>query len=232
MRIALVGDLHGNLPAVEALDRDLAARKPDRVYCLGDLVGKGPSSAATMDWAMARCDRLVAGNWDIGISHKQFARDDYYWNQLGEARLEALRALPLEMHLTLSGLKIRLIHGRPVMDKLLFVDSESGELKALFTSGDEQFDVVGYADCHRQLQRTLSTGYLFNVGSVGNAIGVPGVHYALLGGEPGPERAPFDLTLVSLPYDWERAVRDAERDPDLPHKQAYIRELTTGVYSR
>ena len=47
--IALVGDLHGNLPAVEALDRDLRARGIEKIWCLGDMVGKGPSSAATMD---------------------------------------------------------------------------------------------------------------------------------------------------------------------------------------
>ena len=49
--IALVADLHGNLPAVEALERDLTARRIRRVWCLGDMVGKGPSSAETLDWA-------------------------------------------------------------------------------------------------------------------------------------------------------------------------------------
>ena len=58
--IALVADLHGNLPAVEALERDLTARRIRRVWCLGDMVGKGPSSAETLDWAAARCARRMA----------------------------------------------------------------------------------------------------------------------------------------------------------------------------
>ena len=54
MRIALVADLHGNRPATLALERDLRLIHPDRVLCLGDIVGKGPSNDFTFDWAMAR----------------------------------------------------------------------------------------------------------------------------------------------------------------------------------
>ena len=49
MTIALVADLHGNMTAVQALERDLVKRKADAVWCLGDLVGKGPSSDRTFD---------------------------------------------------------------------------------------------------------------------------------------------------------------------------------------
>ena len=86
MRIALFADLHGNWPATQALERDLARRGADRLYCLGDLVGKGPCSDRTFDWAMANCDLVLGGNWDYGIGYRQFAPDDFYWAQLGEAR--------------------------------------------------------------------------------------------------------------------------------------------------
>jgi predicted phosphodiesterase len=83
MRIALVADLHGNWPATQALERDLPRRQVDRVYCLGDVVGKGPSSDRTCDWAFANCDLILGGNWDYGVSYRQFAPDDFYWEQLG-----------------------------------------------------------------------------------------------------------------------------------------------------
>ena len=51
MLIALIADLHGNRPATEALERDLALTKPEEIWCLGDLVGKGPSNVYTCDWA-------------------------------------------------------------------------------------------------------------------------------------------------------------------------------------
>ena len=44
MRYALIADLHGNRPATQALERDLNRTRPDKVFCLGDIVGKGPSS--------------------------------------------------------------------------------------------------------------------------------------------------------------------------------------------
>ena len=65
MRIALVADLHGNWPAVQAMERDIARRGADEIYCLGDLVGKGPSSDKTCDWAFANCSVILGGNWDL-----------------------------------------------------------------------------------------------------------------------------------------------------------------------
>ena len=232
MRIALVADLHGNLPATLAVDKDLRARKIETIFCLGDVVGKGPSSADTMDWAFSRCQVLLAGNWDIGISRKHFPADGYYWNMLGEKRMEMLKSLPLEHHFYMSGLNIRLIHGRPVMDELLFVQAERNKLEELFVCDEETFQAVGYSDCHRAFHRTLNTGFLFNTGSVGNALGVNRACYAILNGRPGKKPAPFDITLVSVPYDVDAAVKDARNDPSLPFREAYITELATGVYSR
>lgn len=232
MRIALVADLHGNLPATLAVDKDLKARKIETVFCLGDMVGKGPSSAATMDWAYERCQLILAGNWDIGISNRHYAADDYYWQQLGPERMSRLKTLPLEHHFDFSGLRFRLFHGRPQMEELLFVQSEREQLEALFEKDGEIFQAVGYADCHRAFHRTLGKGFLFNTGSVGNGLGVPRACYAILTGRLGTRPAPLDISLISVPYDNQAAVRDAANDPDFPHREAYIREITTGIYSR
>ncbi len=232
MRLALVADLHGNLPATLAVDRDLKARKIQTVYCLGDMVGKGPSSAATMDWAFSRCQVILAGNWDIGISQKHFAADGYYWDMLGRERMEKLQSLPLEHHFYMSGLHIRLFHGRPVMEELLFAQAERERLEELFEKDGDTFQAVGYSDCHRAFHRTVNKGFLFNTGSVGNGLGVNRACYAILQGKPGKTPAPFDITLVSVPYDVEAAVRDAQSDPGLPHRESYINEIKTGIYSR
>ena len=83
--IALVADLHGNLPATEAVDADLRARGIGRIWCLGDVVGKGPSSAETFDWAVSRCEFILQGNWDEGIGKKLFPKDEFYYRQLGRS---------------------------------------------------------------------------------------------------------------------------------------------------
>lgn len=233
MQIALIADLHGNRPAVQALEKDLALMKPDKIYCLGDIVGKGPSNDFTYEWAMAHCDLILGGNWDYGVGYQQFPNDRYYWDQLGEKRLEDLRNLPLEHEMTLSGQRIRLFHGRPVMENLVFAINDESLINPFFV--DDQggrYDAVIYADAHRQAMRTMSPGLFINIGSVGNAIGVPKCCYAILCAEEGDAPAPIEIRLRQLDYDREQAVRDAMAAPSLPRVDAYIREIQTGIYSR
>ncbi len=230
-QIALVADLHGNLPATLTLDQDLKARGIDDIYCLGDIVGKGPSSAETFDWAFSRCKVLVQGNWDSGIGFKQFPNDAFYYGQLGPDRLKKLREMPLEHSMTLSGRKIRLLHGRPVMRELLPPSAPPERLSRLF---DPDYQAVAYADIHRQgLRMVENRGLLINTGAVGNGLSLTMVQYAILTGSETDGSAPFDVTFVTLPYDRDQAVRDTEAvNGRLPNWELFRRELLTGEYSR
>ena len=219
MQIALIADLHGNRPAVEALEKDLAFIKPDKVYCLGDIVGKGPSNDFTFDWAMEHCDLILGGNWDYGVGFQEFSNDLYYWEQLGEERLKTLRELPAEHEMMMSGRRIRLFHGRPVMENLIVAQNDISLIDPFFV--DEQgkrYDAVIYADAHRQALRTISP--------------IPKCCYAILCGEEGETPAPFEIRLRQLDYDRDQAVKDAEAAPRVPRIETYIREIKTGIYSR
>lgn len=233
MQIALVADLHGNRPAVEALERDLKKVQPDKIICLGDVVGKGPSSVFTYEWAMANCDLILGGNWDYGVSDRIFPKDVYYWKQLGEKRLEVLSRLPREHELIVSGQRIRLFHGRPVMEKLIYATDDASLIQPFFVHPDGgRYDAVCYADAHTQALRNMEPGFFVNVGSVGNSIGLTKCCYAVLTGEEGFTPAPLQITLRQLDYDREQAIRDAVNQPDLPRVECYIREIETGIYSR
>lgn len=229
IQIALVADLHGNRPATEALERDLNRQKPDKICCLGDIVGKGPDSPFTFDWAVEHCDLIVGGNWDYGVGFRRFPLDDFYWQQLGEKRMERLCALPKEAELELGGRRIRLFHGRPIMEELVTAHMPAERIEPYFL--DDQggrYDVVAYADAHRQAVRTMTPGIFLNCGSVGNALGIPKCCYALLCGGDGE----WEIRLRQLDYDRERAVQDALRTPKIPRIESYIREIQTGLYSR
>ena len=227
MRLALIADLHGNMTAVEALERDLKARGIQTIWCLGDLVGKGPSSDKTFDWALANCQVVLKGNWDEGVGHMRFANDAFYYAQLGEARLHKLRQLPMEHHVRLSGRKIRLLHGRPTLPELLYIQGSGEALQAMLAP---DFDVVGYADTHRQGLRVLR-GLVFNTGSVGNGMGLNMVQYAILQGDELNDAAPFDVQLITTPYDIDRAVLETQAQPHLPNGDLFIQEIRTGVYA-
>lgn len=228
MKIALVSDLHGNMTAVRALEKDLARRQIHTIWCLGDVVGKGPNSHQTFDWAVRHCEFILRGNWDEGIGLREFKRDGFYYEQLGEARMAALLNFPVEKRVVVSGRRIRLIHGRPVMDRLQHIQDPWETLLPLLKP---DFDLVIYGDCHRQGLRTI-TGQIANIGSVGNALGMPLVQYGILEGEAGETPGPLDLTFVTLPYDNQAAVAETLAQPLLPDGDAFVAELKTGVYSR
>lgn len=233
MQIALIADLHGNWPATQALERDLARRRVDRLYCLGDMVGKGPSSDRTFDWAVANCDLILGGNWDYGVGYRLYEPDRFYWSQLGERRLALLRDLPLEKTLTLSGRRVRLFHGRPVMHALILAQQDASLIEPLFTDCNGfRCDVVGYADAHRQAMRTINPGLFFNCGSVGNALGATLCCYAILEGELGDPTAALDIRLVTVPYDRAQALADARAAAEVPRIDTFLREVETGQYSR
>ncbi len=231
MKIALIGDLHGNFVATQALEKELNRLQPDEIWFLGDAVGKGPQSVETCDWVRTHCSRFVGGNWDYGIGNREFTEDGYFWDRLGEERLAWLRSLPREMEASISGLRFRLFHGRPVTP-LLKVQTDKTLLTETFCTHGQVFDGVIFADSHRPFLRTLDAGYILNTGSVGCSMGVTRAHAQLIEGELGETPAPLQMSILSVPYDNAAAAEVARNDPDLPHRDAYITEVLTGIYAR
>jgi diadenosine tetraphosphatase ApaH/serine/threonine PP2A family protein phosphatase len=68
MRIALLSDVHGNLPAFEAVLADVDDAEVEESWCLGDLVGYGAEPDGCVDLARERCDLCLAGNHDLVVT--------------------------------------------------------------------------------------------------------------------------------------------------------------------
>ena len=66
MRVAVVSDVHANLPALEAVLAEVDAAGVDEVWCLGDVVGYGPDPGPCVDIIRDRCAVSLAGNHDLG----------------------------------------------------------------------------------------------------------------------------------------------------------------------
>ena len=67
MKIALFSDIHANLPAMEACFADIDTRRPDAVYCLGDLVGYNIWPNEVIRLIRDRGIPVIFGNYDQGI---------------------------------------------------------------------------------------------------------------------------------------------------------------------
>lgn len=68
MKYAVISDVHANLVALEAVLADADAVGVDRVVCLGDVVGYGPSPAATLELVRSRAAAVILGNHDAAVS--------------------------------------------------------------------------------------------------------------------------------------------------------------------
>jgi predicted phosphodiesterase len=116
MRYAVVSDLHANLPAWNAVLLDIRTLELDRIVCLGDIVGYGPSPAEVLQSVYANVDSLTLGNHDAVIcgkmdpsSFNEKARKIIEWTrqQLSGDAMKFLQTLPL----TLKGEGFRCAHG-------------------------------------------------------------------------------------------------------------------------
>jgi len=67
MRIAIFSDIHGNLPALEAVLADVQETGPDAIWCLGDVVGYGAQPDDCAALAAERCDLCLVGNHDLAV---------------------------------------------------------------------------------------------------------------------------------------------------------------------
>jgi diadenosine tetraphosphatase ApaH/serine/threonine PP2A family protein phosphatase len=68
MRIALLSDVHGNLPAFEAVLGDIEDQSVEEVWCLGDLVGYGAQPDDCVQLARDSCNLSLAGNHDLVVT--------------------------------------------------------------------------------------------------------------------------------------------------------------------
>ncbi len=125
--IALLSDIHGNLPAFAAVTADIAQRRPDAVCVLGDMINGCPWSAEVLDRLLALGWPMLLGNHDDAVLQLDTPRMEaryhdrpryaaLWWTreQLAGRHLAALSALPLEKTLTFPDvLPLRLLHGLP-----------------------------------------------------------------------------------------------------------------------
>ena len=236
-RIALISDVHGNIPAFEATLRDIRRHNIHRVFCLGDLVGKGPHSDKAVDICREECDVTVKGNWDDFI----LAETDnpillWHRKRLGRERLDYLKSLPGTIEFYMSGKRVRLFHAsqKGVHYRVHMNDPRDKHMEMFsntdFTGNAFEPDVVGYGDIHSAYVKSFQSRMLFNVGSVGNPLDLTQASYAILEGESDSRTdGIFSIHLIRVPYDIELATKQAE-DENMPELELYVDELRTGRY--
>jgi predicted phosphodiesterase len=218
-RIAVLADVHGNVPALEAVLEDLSGQAVDEVLVGGDLVGRGPEGGAVvrrirdLGWP---CVRGNHENYLLGfrlgevpapwLHLDEWGASRWMAAELDDADVRYLAGLPL--HLTArSAPGLRLVHGTPRSNNEgLGPWSTDEELEAHLAGVAESLLVCAHT--HRPMYRRLERGLVVNVGAVGLPFNRDRrAQYAILRCEDGAWRAEFR----QVDYDVERTLDAYER---------------------
>ncbi|MFT3818792.1 MAG: metallophosphoesterase family protein [Rubrivivax sp.] len=117
MRLAVVSDIHGNLPALLAVAAEIDAARAGRVLNLGDIASGPLWPRETLDWLAPRGWTTIRGNHERqlqGARQHLSAADVFAFDALTDAHKAWLAALPTEARL--DGGDVQLVHGTPGSD--------------------------------------------------------------------------------------------------------------------
>jgi putative phosphoesterase len=230
MRIGILGDIHGNLPALDAVLADMREQHLDAVYCLGDLVGYGAFPNEVVQRIKDEGMPTVMGNYDDGVG---FDRDecgcayrDPREKALGQRSLvwtkahttsenkEFLRSLEPQFRIEADGRRLLFVHGSPrKMNEYLFEDRPLSSFQRL--AAGSAADIIVFGHTHRPYAKHVDNVWFVNAGSVGKPKdGDWRACYVVL--SPGAAEPP---QFIRVPYDVERIAR-AIRDSELPDEFA------------
>jgi len=209
MRVAVLADIHGNLPALEAVLRDVAEAEVDAIVLNGD-IADGPMPGETMDGLLGLGDRAVwvRGNgerWLVEAYDGTFQPDPsptsapaewFSWcaGRLTGAQRDRLADLPLTVTLDVDGLgPVAFCHATARDDnEFILVDSPLRHFHDAFGSLPERTVVVGHT--HMPFDRLADTRRVINPGSVGMPYGHQGAAWALLGPDVVLRRTAYEVT--------------------------------------
>ena len=176
VRLAVLSDIHGNLPALEAVLAELARERVDEVVCLGD-VALGPQPAETVARVRGLGCAVVMGNWDAWVldgfpaAHedpwKRFVEQGEWWARKLSAEDRAfLRTFVPRIQLGVDGVQVLGFHGSPLSyDHMILATTPHNELLGMLEGFDHPLMLAGHT--HVQLARVINGTLVVNPGSVG-----------------------------------------------------------------
>lgn len=232
-RVAALYDIHGNLPALEAVLDEVRQAQVDAIVVGGDVL-PGPMSRECLDLlgATGIPTEYVYGNGETTSlearrggtleSIPEAFREGIRWSaaQLPDEQAAAIAAWPLTTRLAIDGLgEVLFCHATPRNATDIFTRlSPEERIRTMFAGANVTLAVCGHT--HMQFDRTVGSLRIVNAGSVGQPFAEPGAYWLLLG--PGVElrRTVYDreiaatrIRLTSYPGAGDFAARSILKPP-------------------
>jgi putative phosphoesterase len=242
MNIALLGDVHANLPALDAVLADVKKRGVDQIWNIGDFIGYGAYPDEVVKRLRKEGVISIIGNYDLKVlkfpkknkkwqkskTQQKWRAFKWAYENLSKSSRQYLQKLPKELWLYTSSKYILLTHGSPASnEEHLTPDTPDARLRELSAFSASQWegtnpDVIICGHSHREFARQVDNTWFINTGSVGRPDdGDPRACYALLQIGKGS----FQVNHYRLEYDLAAAVA-AIRARNLP--EAFAQMLIQG----
>jgi len=180
--IAVITDIHANLPALQASLGRIDELGIERVYCGGDLVGYGPHPNEVCALIAERAIPTIYGNYDYAIARdlddcgcayvtphdRELGQPSVAWTleHTDQASKDFMRELPFDLRFAIGERQVHLVHGSPrKVNEYLFEDKPD-RLYEKFAAGEDA-DALVFGHTHKPWIRTFGDVLFVNCGSVG-----------------------------------------------------------------
>jgi putative phosphoesterase len=219
-RVAVITDIHANLPALEAVLEAIERTGVDAVYGGGDLVGYGPHPNEVCSLIEERGIPTIYGNYDYAIARdledcgcayrdqrdRELGQLSVTWTLAHTSRRskDFMRGLLFDLRFDLGSNRVRLVHGSPrKVNEYLFEDKPARTFERIAAGAD--CDVLVFGHTHQPWIHEYGGVLFVNCGSVGKPKdGDPRAAYALV--ELDGDRVVADIKRVE--YDAESVARE------------------------
>ena len=236
MRVAVLADIHGNLPALDAVLHDVNRAGADLIVVNGD-IADGPMPDRTLErlaalgnravWVRGNSDRWLVDAFDGDLLVPGLATSpseewfDWCAGRLQRGHRDLIADLPFLVTLDVDGLgPVAFCHATARDDnEYILVDSPVGHFRAAFGGVAARTMVVGHT--HMPFDRLAGTHRVVNAGSVGLQYGHAGASWALLGPDIVLRRTLYDAHAAAA------SMRAAARD--LPGVESFLTNVRNPV---
>jgi putative phosphoesterase len=219
MKLAVFGDIHGNIEALKAAHEASRAAGAEKICHLGDLGGYSPFVNEVVDFLVRNGIEGVQGNYDETVAHdrehcgckaedpvqEEMASRSFAWTKAHASQVskEYMKRLPAEIKFTVLGKTVWLFHATPKKNNLYWFEDRPGKFfQEMAEKGDA--DILIYGHTHKPYRKDLAGKVFINAGSVGKP----------KDGDPRACVALIDIALdavkvefLRVPYDVENAAQ-------------------------
>jgi putative phosphoesterase len=216
MKIAVLGDIHGNLEALKAAYAAAMTAKPDRFYHLGDLGGYAPFVNEVVGFLVEHGIEGVQGNYDEAVANdrehcgcrsegplqEEMAHVSFSWTKghVSPKSKAYMKKLPTEITFTVEGKRVWLFHATPGKNNLYWHEARP-EKFFLEMAQKVDADIMIYGHTHKPYRKDIDGKVFINAGSVGKP----------KDGDPRACVAMITIESANVQVEFIRAAYDVEK---------------------